>query len=158
MLIPLLNAFSINMLGDLQVSHMQLAGFHHLSFEDAQAILAPRWEEPSPDRPNGLFIPSFESFVGHADTARVLEGMLKLHVPCNRSNVTIAKNAIVAQYVGPRLPEGATSLPEGAKINWYLIIMGMKYRPRPKSSWLPPIKDPSRESQWLEVEPEPGTR
>jgi hypothetical protein len=29
--------------------------------------------------------------------------------------------AVVAQYVGPRLPEGATALPEGANFSWFLV-------------------------------------
>ena len=28
---------------------------------------------------------------------------------------------VVAQYVGPRLPEGATSLPENAKIDYFAV-------------------------------------
>jgi hypothetical protein len=54
--------------------------------------------------PEGL-----ESAVGHADTASVLG------VPMVRKNVTISKGdvAYVAQLQGGRLPEGATTLPEG---------------------------------------------
>lgn len=49
------------------------------------------------------------SAVGHQDTARVLG------VEMNRVNVTLKKGdiAFVAQLQGGRLPEGATSLPEG---------------------------------------------
>jgi hypothetical protein len=54
------------------------------------------------------------SVVGHPDTAAVLG------VAFNR--VTLRLNAgdvlYVAQYVGPRLPEGATTLPEGARFEW----------------------------------------
>lgn len=50
-----------------------------------------------------------DSAIGHADTARVLG------VECNRVNVRLHKGdvAVVAQLVGGRLPEGATTLPEG---------------------------------------------
>lgn len=60
------------------------------------------------------------SCIGHADTARVVGNILGREVPCNRVNVTLKKNDVlyVAQYKGPRLPEGATELPEGATIQF----------------------------------------
>lgn len=49
------------------------------------------------------------SAIGHADTARVLGvEMNRINVHLNRGDV-----AYVAQLMGGRLPEGATSLPEG---------------------------------------------
>jgi hypothetical protein len=49
------------------------------------------------------------SAIGHQDTAAVLG------VECNRINVTLQPGdvAYVAQLQGGRLPEGATTLPEG---------------------------------------------
>ena len=49
------------------------------------------------------------SVVGHADTAAVLG------VPFNRSSVRLDAGDVlyVAQLVGGRLPEGATTLPDG---------------------------------------------
>lgn len=49
------------------------------------------------------------SAVGHADTAAVLG------VECNRVNVSLKPGdiAYVAQLQGGRLPEGATTLPDG---------------------------------------------
>lgn len=29
--------------------------------------------------------------------------------------------ALIGQYIGPRLPEGATELPAGATIEWWLV-------------------------------------
>lgn len=57
------------------------------------------------------------SIVGHADTARLLG------VECNRQSVLLNREdvLIVAQYIGPRLPEGATELPEGARIEWVRV-------------------------------------
>jgi hypothetical protein len=54
------------------------------------------------------------SDVGHPDTAAVLG------VAFNRATLRLAKGDIlfVAQYIGPRLPEGATTLPEGARFEW----------------------------------------
>jgi hypothetical protein len=31
---------------------------------------------------------------------------------------------IIAQYTGPRLPEGATRLPDGARLEWWLVTFG----------------------------------
>lgn len=60
----------------------------------------------------------FESAVGHKDTAQVIGDTLGLTVPENRINVTLDTETvlIVGQVTGGRLPEGATSLPEGVKI------------------------------------------
>lgn len=68
---------------------------------------------------------SLESAIGHADTANVLSNILERNIPVNRSTVSLAEgdSAIVAQYIGPRLPEGATQLPEGAMIKFYLVKM-----------------------------------
>lgn len=63
------------------------------------------------------------SSVGHADTARVFSDILGTEVPMNRTSVQLRTDdaLLVGQYSGPRLPEGATRLPEGAKIKWYLL-------------------------------------
>lgn len=63
------------------------------------------------------------SAVGHADTAAVFASELLVDVPWNRVSVDLRANdwALLGQYQGPRLPEGATSLPEGARIRWMLL-------------------------------------
>ena len=68
------------------------------------------------------------SCIGHADTARVLSTLLQREIPCNRVTVNLGPNekCIIAQYIGPRLPEGATVLPEGAEIRFYLVKMEVK--------------------------------
>ena len=65
------------------------------------------------------------SAVGHADTAAVFEAVLGVPVPCNRATVALKEGdvALVGQYSGPRLPEGATSLPEGAAIKWMVVAV-----------------------------------
>ena len=65
------------------------------------------------------------SAVGHADTARVFAAALERPVEANRVTVALARGerALVGQYVGPRLPEGATALPEGARIDWLLVTV-----------------------------------
>ena len=67
------------------------------------------------------------SAVGHADTAAVFEAVLGVPVPCNRATVALKEGdtALVGQYSGPRLIEGATALPEGATIKW--LVVGVRH-------------------------------
>jgi len=69
----------------------------------------------------------FTSAIGHADTAAVVGNILDLPVQANRVSVKLEQgdNLIVAQYSGPRLPEGSTSLPEGASIKF--VCCNVKY-------------------------------
>ncbi len=63
------------------------------------------------------------SAVGHADTAAVLSSVLERNVTCHRMTVTMEPGDIllVGQLTGPRLAEGATTLPVGAVINWLMV-------------------------------------
>ena len=63
------------------------------------------------------------SAVGHADTAAVFSSVLGVEIPCNRATVSLKDGdlALVGQYSGPRLPEGCSSLPEGATIKWVVV-------------------------------------
>ena len=72
------------------------------------------------------------SAVGHADTASVFSHVLGVEIPANRATVTLKEGdvALVGQYSGPRLPEGATTLPEGAQIKW--VVVGVR---RPRRLW-----------------------
>jgi hypothetical protein len=66
----------------------------------------------------------FKSAVGHADTAMVFSNELGLPILTNRVSVKLTDpetRALVGQYVGPRLAEGATRLPEGATIEWWIV-------------------------------------
>lgn len=60
--------------------------------------------------------------VGHAHTAELANSQLgeKL-IEFSRLSVRLehGDDLVLCQYVGPRLPEGVTVLPEGAKIVWY---------------------------------------
>lgn len=60
---------------------------------------------------------SMDSCIGHADTARVLG------VECNRKAIKLAKDdqLVVAQVTGQRLPEGATTLPEGTILTFFEV-------------------------------------
>lgn len=99
----LLNAFSANMLAGLPC----LVNFKEISSEAALREL----------------VGEVQSAVGHADTAAVFSAVLGFPVPCRRETVTLrqGQRAIIGQYSGPRLPEGATTLPEGAAIKWLLV-------------------------------------
>ena len=96
------NAFSLNMLTErntsIQVSELSVARASELA---AKA----------------------RSVVGHPDTAAVFSAELGVDVAANRESVLLNKGdaLLVGQYAGPRLPEGATELPEGAKIVWLLV-------------------------------------
>lgn len=63
------------------------------------------------------------SVVGHTDTAAVFASQLGMPVPANRATVVLHTDdeLLIGQYRGPRLPEGATTLPEGAEIAWCLL-------------------------------------
>lgn len=70
-----------------------------------------------------LDFPETVSAVGHSDTAVVFASVLGHPVATNRATVSLVPGdaIIVGQYSGPRLPEGATTLPEGATIKWALV-------------------------------------
>lgn len=101
----LLNAFSLNMLASLPAQ----PHFCEITREEAKAVLA-----------NG-----FTSAVGHADTAVVFSAELGIPVEANRATVSLkpGDEAVIGQYRGPRLPEGATALPEGASIQWVRVTV-----------------------------------
>ena len=66
-----------------------------------------------------------ESAVGHPDTAAIFSRLLGREVEHARRHVVLAPGdaVIVGQYAGPRLPEGATSLPEGGRFSWFLVTV-----------------------------------
>jgi hypothetical protein len=67
----------------------------------------------------------WQSAVGHAQTAALFPAALGIEVPPNRISVSLSQRdtLFVGQYIGPRLPEGAASLPEGATIRWFQITL-----------------------------------
>lgn len=96
------NAFSINM----------IAGLSDVSV---------RFKEISPsDVPADA-----ESQIGHADIAGLLTVLLGRPIGVNRVSSKLERGDVlyVAQYVGPRLPEGAVKLPEGATIRFYRVAL-----------------------------------
>lgn len=65
----------------------------------------------------------FESIIGHSDTANVLTSSLGVIVGLNRSSIKldVTDTLIVAQLEGGRLPEGATTLPDGYNFKFMLV-------------------------------------
>jgi len=102
----LLNAFSLNMLDLSSPYSLHICPLSLTEVRD-------------------LFLEGLESAVGHATTAAVLTSVLEVFVPCNRATVKLSSGAscVVAQFVGPRLPEGATTLPSGARIEFVLVTV-----------------------------------
>lgn len=99
----LLNAFSANMLAGFPAT----VSFEEVSVDAAKARLAG----------------GFTSAVGHADTAAVFSSVLEIPVSMNRATLSLKSGdeAVVGQYIGPRMPEGTTTLPEGATIKWLVL-------------------------------------
>lgn len=96
------NAFSINMINETKILR-----FIPVSVEQTIAHF-----DGSP----------VVSAIGHKDTAAVVSSVLGIEIPENRINVKIPpEGIIVAQYSGPRLEEGSTSLPAGAKITFWWV-------------------------------------
>lgn len=65
------------------------------------------------------------SAIGHADTAAVLSNLLGQQLTANRINITLqpGESIIVAQLMGGRLPEGATTLPEGYSFKFLKVTV-----------------------------------
>ena len=61
--------------------------------------------------------------VAAAEIVRMPAQLLERDVPYARVTLRLqpGDEALVGQYEGPRLPEGARSLPEGATIRWLLV-------------------------------------
>lgn len=89
-------------------------GFHVrgrlVSVEEAKAVLA------------GGFVAA----IGHEDTAAIVAAELGFsEAPFARITITVqpGDQMVVAQYRGPRLPEGARTLPPGARIEYWVVIV-----------------------------------
>ncbi|MFW6030102.1 MAG: STIV orfB116 family protein [Halanaerobiales bacterium] len=68
-------------------------------------------------------VPRFTSAIGHQDTANVVSSILGITIPCNRINISLNQGdvLIVAQVVGGRLPEGAITLPDGFRLQFFRV-------------------------------------
>jgi hypothetical protein len=79
--------------------------------------------ESEKDGSDAVYALTAQSCVGHADVAAVLSGLVGFTVPVNRISVALqpGDTLVVGQYVGPRLPEGCSTLPNGARVEWYIV-------------------------------------
>jgi hypothetical protein len=68
-----------------------------------------------------------KSVIGHGDICSIINSQLGLEgesvYSTNREAVQLTSRDVlyVGQYIGPRLAEGTTLLPEGAIISWYRV-------------------------------------
>ena len=121
--ITIANAFSLNMLpkGDYDHTFSMI----EISLEKAREMVCNCKE--------------VKSCVGHADTARIFSTLLDTEVtpnrvayqmdPDKRAFGSTSDMLLVGQYSGPRLPEGATQLPLGAEIRWFIVDFYWEYQP-----------------------------
>jgi hypothetical protein len=101
------NAFSLNMLPDNAVNNLAIV---NISKSDVDSLIRVPGQQ-------------IINAIGHPTTDVIIRNMLTGLPIGERLNVKInsGDSLIVAQYSGPRLPEGAVALPEGAGFKWYLI-------------------------------------
>lgn len=102
----LFNAFSIQMVAGLDEASVS---FKKISVEQAKNLLAGE----------------VDSYVGHVDTATVISGLLGMEIPAQRrfGSLAVGETALVAQVIGGRLPEGATTLPDGMTIQFFQVAV-----------------------------------
>jgi hypothetical protein len=66
-----------------------------------------------------------ESVVGHADTAAIFTSELGIEVKFRADRPSIilepGDRVLVGQFMGGRLPEGATKLPTGVSMRWMMV-------------------------------------
>ena len=88
-----------------------------VSFENVELETAQRWiEENQPI-----------SAVGHAQTAEIASNWLGKLIAFNRLSLAVKDcQLLIVQYKGPRLPEGATKVPEGATFELILATVSCK--------------------------------
>jgi len=100
------NSFSLNMLNRNGIPKVPVA----VSTQQVKEIIKIKTSEKSP----------LISAIGHEDIAKIVSNILNINIPYNRISIKLEDedNLIVAQYTGPRLPEGTTKLPENAKIEF----------------------------------------
>ena len=104
------NAFSVNMLIGMECGMMKGVVFEKVTLGRARELVNCNKEIIS-------------SAVGHVDTAAVISSLLETQIPVNRISVKLVPGSylLLGQFSGARLPEGCTTLPQDATIDWYLV-------------------------------------
>lgn len=106
------NAFSLQMIDDTSVITTR-----RLSQDDVKKLI-------------NKF--GFISCIGHQDTANIISNLLGIDIPMNRVSIKLESDddiLIVAQVVGGRLPEGATTLPDNITIKFLEVRLSNKSCP-----------------------------
>ena len=101
------NSFSLNMLEEFPRAKIRV---RRMNIRQVQRFI-------------GMHKDEVVSVIGHEDTARIVSKMLGYELKYNRQGIKLTDDdrLIVAQYIGPRLEEGATELPEGAEIRFFKV-------------------------------------
>jgi hypothetical protein len=99
------NAFSLNM---LYIENVTTVSFTRITKSEAREWCARE---------------AHTGAIGHTDTAAIVESDLQVPNLGNRISVKLTANdqLLVAQYIGPRLPEGTKTLPEGSEIQYFTV-------------------------------------
>jgi len=104
--VTITNAISLNML-PLEVQSGGII-FRRIGLEEAQRLVREA--------------DTVVSAIGHADTARLVGAQLGVELPPDRRSVQLGDEyTLIAQYTGPRLPEGTTELPSSARIEFFAV-------------------------------------
>ena len=120
------NAFSINMLPEWRWEPDYIEEDEDLeehSYLTTPVVIQPITLEQARAIANSN---SLISAVGHEPTAQLFSSLLGRRIQYRRAHLELGPGEdvmLVGQYRGPRLEEGATELPEGAKIRWALVCM-----------------------------------
>ena len=120
------NAFSLSML-NREFQKGSPNGYTPRSGDPVESIGRARIPRPVDDPVEQLALweeaADIVSAVGHLDTAALFFTVLGREIAPNRVSIKLGPRdfALVGQYVGPRLPEGTKTLPEGAAIQWWWV-------------------------------------
>lgn len=107
--LKILNAFSINMLPELEGKKKHTVTFEPITISEAKSAIKKS---------------DIESYIGHEDTATILSDLLEKEIPFHRgfAKLGFGDTALIAQF-GERLPEGTKKLPKGAKLNFFKVSL-----------------------------------
>lgn len=119
------NAFSLQMSNDFCFTQK-------ITLDEAKEALTPYFRYGDLERQekywgHGEYIVPAKLVIGHSDICTVINKQLCLDegrsYAMNRESISLQPGDVlyVGQYIGSRLPEGATELPAGAKIEWYKV-------------------------------------
>lgn len=107
----LTNAFSLNMLAKLNA----LVAVQEIGIGEARKMI-------SEAHKNG----KLTNAIGHPNTDLLARKVLELDIPAGERKTVRVHNdeyVVVCQYIGPRLEEGATELPENATLKWIRVYV-----------------------------------